>query len=198
MNTVAAWLPATALVALLIFVAKEMLEVARRSSAERRRKEALRALLARECELNHWAIQSLRRIAGGLKGLVRPASEAFRIEFAKSGRVYACVDDEEGGAGFKIPLPVVHKVHLQGSLLDIATLDKKLFVLAEAALTAIAELEHVREGFLYHGSAEDEEEREHADGFAEYAIGELEDAFVSISALYKECTGAELSGARIR
>jgi hypothetical protein len=199
MDIVSSWLPATALVAIVIFIAKEVLEVSRRSASERRRKEALRALLARECELNHWTIRTLQRIAGGLKDLAEPGTpEAFRVEFAKSGRIYACLNNKETGSGFKIAIPTVHRSHLHGSLLDIATLDKTLFMLAEPALSAVAEIEHVREGLMYHGSTEDEEDRENADGFAEYAVGELDEAYVTIAALYAECTGKELSSVRLR
>jgi hypothetical protein len=184
MDIVSSWLPATALVAVVIFMAREVLEASRRSGSERRRKEAFRALLARECELNHWTIRTLQRIAGSLKDLAEPGTpEAFRIEFAKSGRIYACLNNRETGTGFRISIPAVHTSHLHASLLDIATLDKRLFMLAEPALSAVAEVEHVREGLMYHGSTEDEEDRKNADGFAEYAVGELDEAYATIGLL---------------
>ncbi|KRH98759.1 hypothetical protein AO057_04520 [Curvibacter sp. PAE-UM] len=84
-------------------------------------------------------------------------------------------------------------------LLEVATLDKDLFDLVEPALTATAELAHVRESLLYHGSSdEDDVARSHIQGFAEYAIGEIEEARTTLSALYRACTGKDLSEMRLR
>lgn len=175
------------------------MEFVRRRRSDVRKRAAFRLLLARECELNNWAMKSLERIAMGLKGLRNPSSlNSFRIEYAKSGRIYACIDQDDEGEFAKTVVPRVHKEQLEKNLLEIATLDKGLFEAAEPALTAAAELEHLREGVLFHGSSENEFDRENADGFAEYALGELEDARSAITKLYRLCTGQELADVRLR
>jgi hypothetical protein len=200
MQTFTSWLPATALVAVIIFVVKELLEVWRRYSSESRKLKAIKELLARECELNHWAIRSLRSIADELNAVADLDSvEAFSIEYAKSGRIYACIDSEAEGNYSKTAIPVIHKEQLTKHLLEVATLDKALFGLVEPALTAVAKLEHVRESLLYHGSSEEGDmARSHAQGFSEYATKEIEDARLAIFALYRACTGRELSDIRLR
>ena len=200
MQTVTSWLPTTALVALVIFVIKELLEAWRRYSSESRKLRAIKELLARECELNHWAIRSLRSIADELREVANFDSfEAFSIEYAKSGRIYACIDSEAKGNYTKTAVPIIHQEQLTKHLLEVATLDKALFGFVEPALTAVAELQHVRESLLYHGSSEEGDlARVHGQGFSEYAIKEIEDARLTIAALYRACTKRELSEIRLR
>jgi hypothetical protein len=199
MSESSAFLPATALVAICVFIAREVMEFFRRRRSDARRRAAFRLLLARECELNNWAMRSIEHIATDLKGLKNPSSlSSFRIEYAKSGRIYACIDQDDDGDFGKTAVPRIHKEQLEKNLLDIATLDKELFEAAEPALTAAAELEHLREGILFHGSSESEVDRDHTDGFAEYALGELHDARSAISKLYQLCTGKELADVRLR
>jgi hypothetical protein len=108
------------------------------------------------------------------------------------------LDSRDLGLFVKVAVPRIHKEQLEDNLLDVATLDEKLFPLAEAALTAVAELEHLRESLLYHGSEEDEEVRDVAPHFAEYSLKELAEAESALASLYKQCTGKELSNARLR
>lgn len=145
-GTASSLLPITALVAVVIFIAKEVIEAVRRWQGNARRKTAFRKLLARECELNHWAIRALRSICSDLVELPNAHLHAvFTIEYPKSGRVYACIDSEAKGQFGKSAVPVIHNAQLEKNLLDIATIDEGLLKVAEPALSAVAELEHVRE-----------------------------------------------------
>ena len=199
-NSASSLLPITALVAVVIFIAKELIEIVRRWRADARRRAAFRTLLARECELNNWAIRALRHIVNDLKNLPNIESPlAFTIEYAKSGRIYACVDSDAKGEYGKSVVPVIHKTQMERHLLDIATIDNKLLKFVEPALSAAAELEHLRESLLYHGSSDaDEDTRAHRSGFSEYAIGELDESYSAISALYQSCTGKSLTDMRLR
>ena len=62
MESFSSILPATVVAAVVLFVLKELFEGVRRYRGDQRKKQALRSLLARECELNHWTIKSIRDI----------------------------------------------------------------------------------------------------------------------------------------
>jgi hypothetical protein len=157
-------------------------------------------LLARECELNNWSIRALRHIVNDLESLPSIESPlAFTIEYAKSGRIYACIDHKAKGEYGKSAVPVIHKAQMERHLLDIATIDSQLLKFVEPALSAAAELEHLRESLLYHGASDaDEDTLAHRSGFSEYAISELDKAYLAISALYVSCTGKSLKNMRLR
>lgn len=192
-------LPTTALVAVVIFIAKETTEAVRRWKGDKRRKAAYCELLARECELNNWAMRSLKRIAADLQSELSEGGshEVLSIEYAASGRTYVRIQSSNGSYG-KSALPKVHNEVMNRHLVDIATLDKELFQLVDAALTASAELEHVREGLLYHGSTDDAEAKTHVAGFSEYAIETIDESNIAIAALYEACTGRPLKEFRLR
>lgn len=193
-------LPITAVVAVVVFIIKEVLEYFRRRGADKRKIAALIALLARECELNYWTIKSLRRIVAEISTEESPNPQ-FRltIERKSSGRPYAKVVSEDGKIESHSGIPKVHRELMSKFLLDIATLDKKLFEVMEPAYDALADLEHVRETLV---NIDDEvgliPRDDFLSGFAGYAVVELKDAEVALGALYKYCTNKPLTQHRLR
>lgn len=84
------------------------------------------------------------------------------------------------------------------NLLEVATLDKKLYSALQPAYDAVADLEHVRQSLIYFVDPEDEKDKMHLDGFINYALDELEDVFKELASLYKMCTGKDLEKHRLR
>ena len=200
MDPLLSLIPFTALVAIAVFAVKETIEFFRRRSGDRRRIRALTALLARECELNYWTIKSLRRVFVEVATDENPdTAGSVTVEKKPSGRAYAKVMTEDGGLEAHYSIPHVHRELMSKFLLDIATLDEKLFDVMEPAYDALAEVEHVRESLLNASEAPEEiGEDGYMEGLAGYALDELRDAETALSALYKHCSGEVLTKHRLR
>lgn len=193
-------LPLTALIAILVFVLKEALEFVRRRNADQRKLQALTALLARECELNLWSIKALRRIFSEVdtEGNENPQIKV-EIQRTPSGRPFAKVVSHDEGTESHLGIPKIHRELMSKFLLDVATLDRKLFEVLEPAYDGLAVIEHIRESLV---TAQDAPEFMGPDGFIEglagYALDELLEVEDSLAILYKHCTGKALTKHRLR
>lgn len=195
-----ALIPATAVIAIFLFVSKETLEFFRRRAGDKRKIEAIKRLLARECEINHWAIISLTKICTEIsETLAEKTGEKFLVLKPTSGKFYLATVFENGKSGGESWVPEIRSEILTKFLLDIATLDKELALIAENAIDALAEADHVRDYLI-------DIERTPASlnpdlfrsGMASYSLGVLADVKSPLEALYKFCTGKDLIAHRLR
>ena len=192
-------LPATVFAALFVFVARELLEWRRRSRANQRKIEALKKLLARECELNLWTHRSLKDALEHADDTLKsnpPGTMA--IQRTPSGHErweYIAGDGESRGGGF---LPSVRRSIMEGATLSVAELDSPLFAALEAALEATAELDHLRGSFVNYAEDAEPLGDEFFIGFVEWALGEFDVIYVGLNTLYVACTGNMLVNFRLR
>jgi hypothetical protein len=200
-NDILSWanslLPITATVAVGLFIVREMLESLRRRRADKRRLSAIKVLLAREIELNYWAIKSYRAaldaIANALvqvpPGIVTitslPLGDTYRIE--REGRL------ELGGGIAKTTAETMSK-----HLLDVATLNRTLYHKLESSLDAAAELKHVRDSLITYVSHKDSEFPDLLSGFVIYGRSVLAEIEPKFSDLYRACTNNVLEEHRLR
>lgn len=193
-------LPITAVVAIVVFAIKETLEHFRRRSADRRKLAGLISLLARECELNYATIKLLRHIVEKIPNDEHPDPQfSLSIGWKPSGRPYARVLSESRGMQWQLGIPQVHRELMSKFLLDVATLDKRLFELMEPAYDGLAEVEHVRESLLnFEEEVESMRPEDYLAGLADYASGELQGAEDALRKLYTYCTGKPLTRHRLR
>lgn len=189
-----ALLPSTALAAIFLFLLKEFLEGIRRSRAKNRQIEAFKTLLARECELNRWAVCSLNDALKEMDGdSEENLATDYAIERSKSGKVFFRSDD-----GSAWPLPEARSDLMSEIMFDVATLDKSLFALLQNAYDSVLELKHVRQSLMDFLETDNENEKLHLAGFPDYGLRELKDVQVSLEELYLECTGQKLDKGRVR
>jgi hypothetical protein len=193
-------LPATVVAAIAIFVVKETAEGLRRRSADRRKIHALKALIARECELNYWPVKVIRDILMNVPGPDEENPEVeVRIERRINGRPVARIRALDGGSESTRGIPEVHRELMSKFLLDIATLNGEFFAALEPAYDSLAELEHVRQSLI---SIHDNEQESGIDGlfgaFAVYALEELRSTEAELQFLYRFCTGNALEKHRLR
>lgn len=196
-------IPISAVVAVGLFCTKECLEFVRRRDAEARKTTALKLLAARECELNHWTIKSYVRVVNALKEEAEIEIEEERASFAiieaASEKLFFRTTHPDGSEGGQMWLPDVHREILGKYLLDIATLDKEFFDLAEQAYDALAEVQHIQDHIRERENKMEFIELDDYDiGLGEYSLVELNDAKVSLDKLYQYCTGDELTNHRLR
>jgi hypothetical protein len=199
LDALISFIPLTVLVAIILFFLKEVLEGVRRYRGDRRKKAALRRLLARECELNHWTIKTIRRIVKKIRDESEDGERTeFIFLFLKSGKVSFRTKhaDYEYKDGF--PLGEIHRDVMSKYLLEVAMLDSKLSDVLQKAYNAVADLEHVRNSLIYFVDPEDEQDQMHLESFVGYASDALVDIFESLNKLHIECAGGELATHRVR
>lgn len=175
-------LPTTVVAAISLFVLREALEVLRARRVGNRRRIALRSLLAKECELNDRAIRRLRgdiqdaednRAVPGVQLSIlvsRNGQSTYRRESADRGLLQSVI-------------PQIRKTALETHLLEIATLDKQLFALAEQAYGSISRIEQIRDSFIHRVTYDPARLVD----FCGPAIIELDAAFATLSKLHSVC-----------
>ncbi len=200
MSNLLSLLPLTALVAILVFACKEILEYFRRRNGDQRKLHALKVLLARECELNLWSTKTLRRIFSEVN-TGENENPQIRVEIQKttSGRPFARVVSDDEGTESHISVPNVHRELMSKFLLEVAILDKKLFETMEPAYDRLAELEHIRESLLIVQDAPEFMGQDgYIEGLASYSVDKIQKAEDALGVLYKHCTGKALTKHRLR
>ena len=114
--------PVLAIVALLIFVALELRGWRRRRAAEQRKIEAIKLILARECELN-W-------------GPVSSVAEVF-----KQAPLIAQAEK-------LAHMPPLHRSLIAGLLFESASLQELLYARVSSAHDALSEVERIRDSLI--------------------------------------------------
>ncbi len=186
-------LPVTVVAAITLFVLKEVLEFIKRWRADRRRSHAFRTLLARECEVNHWAHW---RLEGTLREIHEDEERGVKADYVATelpGGDALWRRTRPGGEYSGGGLPDARTDLMSKLMVDVATLDKKLFVPLEAAYDSLITMRHIRASLIRFVSSEDEEDQMHLQGFPEYGLGELEGVKEDLDRLYRECTGRSLT-----
>jgi hypothetical protein len=185
-----ALLPSTVIVAIALFVLREILEWNRRRHASARQVKAFKTILARECELNRWALESLKRALVEMSGQSQAELEVdYEVEHKQSGQVIFKNDD-----GSSWPLPQAHTELMRDNMFEVAALDEKLFSLLEPAYDSVEDLAHVRESLIEYM----ETGNKHLEGFIDYGLNELKDVESALENLFFACTRADLDKGRVR
>jgi hypothetical protein len=199
MEKITALLPVTVLAAVILFALKEVLEGIRRWRSNGRKLRAFKLLLARECELNRWAVERLRDALNAMEtDAENDIAKEYTIERRASGMVIfkrGEVGDDDWGSW---PLPEVRLALISDNLLEVATLDKSLFEILESTYDGVIDLKHVRDSLIDFLESEDEHVKAHLDGFPDYGLRELADIQVELERLYQLCTGEQLASGRVR
>lgn len=185
-------IPIAVVVAICIFLVKEVLEAIRRARLNGRKLHAIKRFVAAECERNGYAIEKMI-------GQVRAVDEAheggwpIEIERKESGLTRLTI--RPAGEGFSSS--VVSTIHMDAAqkyLFEVASLDAAVFAAMEKVLDTLVEAKHVRDSLIEYVA----NDRQHLGGFAEYAIGELDDALEAVRDLYFKCANEPLAKGRVR
>ena len=197
-------LPVTAVVAILVFFAREAFELVKKRRAEARKLSALKLVLARECELNKWVISQLRDVFQDLD--LNSDDEPD----PKDALLFSIVVKEDGEPRARIlkgtlpveslyRLPHAYMKKMDQFFMEVATIDKELFGYLEAAYDGMVNVQHVRDSIAKpHDGIKILGEYAYFWGLGHYGMAELAKAEVSLTALYKNCTGKSEFKARIR
>lgn len=193
------FLPATVLVAILIFLGKEFLEVRRRKAADARKVRALKKVVARECQLNYSAIDRLRDTLTTMQesGVTADASDLSISKGQAGGYVFIIKDRD--GSGYGGVLVGVQRDSLLKHLVEIAGLDENFYSKCEVALDCLSEADHVYQS-LVHGPEKHfpSTPENYYQGLIDYGLRELNDSIAALQELYLVCTGSVLQQGKLR
>lgn len=186
-----ALVPFAVAAAVVLFLAKELIEAARRWKANGRKLHAIRRFLAAECERNSFAIERMLSQTSDIQEALDDGRKV-RIEEPRIDQTRLVIEADNGFASS--PVPIIHTEALKDHLFEAASLDAYLFEVMESALDTLIDAAHVRDGVI--GYVVDDPI--HLDGFKDFAHGDLNDALDAVRALYFKCTNEPLARGRVR
>ncbi|HQY74224.1 MAG TPA: hypothetical protein PLK44_10955 [Aestuariivirga sp.] len=189
------FLPATVIVAIILFFVKELLEVNRRRKANARKRLAIRRLVADEIERNNWTIKRLREGISELEQATEVPGSIFSIRTGVLGERYFR-HEMTGELHHEFPIGKVHSEELSGSLLELAMIDEQIFDKALEASDATKELDHVLKSMIELVSSKGGSV--YYEGFTDYARNEIADCEKTLTDFYRTITGRKLEEHRIR
>ncbi|MBW9352885.1 hypothetical protein FHD02_14965 [Citrobacter sp. EC_71] len=195
-------IPASAFVAICLFIVRELLDCYRKSKSKKNEIRALKKIFARECQLA-WST------SGKIKGLCerfapyeeKPMHECplgFSIIKTTAGKTrWLVTENEKPVSGGELSKPSA--AAFTKYLYDISKLDPVFYDKANLAYTAVIELKH-----FYDSLVDNEDTSKLLElssvmyGFSGYALGEMEWIEREIKSLYLYCTGEELTEGLLR
>jgi hypothetical protein len=188
--------PLTVVVALILFILRETLELIKKHREKTRKLQAIKKMTARELELNLGAIKSVEEIIKTIRSPRDNAKRQLVITRSETGDRYFKVLDAKDNILSGMALREVRSETMSKYMVDVAALDECLFKKFEDAYDATMELAHVWRSLIQH--VNNKPENYLLDGFDEYALGELADSEKALDVLYKACTGKPLDSPRLR
>lgn len=195
-------IPASAVVAIVLFFSKEHLESKRKKITKKNDINALKKIFARDCQLNwslHNKVESLCSQFEPFEKL--PSNECpYSLSFVDlpSGKTrFEIYEDGEKSSGGVLTKPYLE--NFQKYIYDIAKLDQDFYDLLVPAYESVIELKHLYDSLI---DLEQTQQFMNNDnmmlGFSSYALGELETIDKDLKALYQFCTGNELTQGLLR
>jgi hypothetical protein len=198
-----ALLPITALVAVLLFLFREILEGKRRKNSNKRKKRAISRLISHDIERDYWALKSTRNCLEEISVQVANPNgrDGLSIRAGPTGEKYFECKRANGSVS-SAPIRKVYTGSLTSNLLLLADLDERLFEATLDAIDTINELDHVINSMVIHLSDKERNAQSRSVGFmesfVEYAEEELNDCEKEFKTFYKTLMGNELVDHRVR
>lgn len=150
LQSVSSVLPATVVVAVTIFITKEILEFFRRRSERARKLGAVKTLLSEELEKNHWTFRSMFGILDQIKEYSELFPEAkYNLVIARNGSEHYRVKREPNDDSWHgQAIPKFHDEQYKKLLPTLAELDAELFQKVNALYSELSELAHFRDTLI--------------------------------------------------
>lgn len=182
-------LPIAAVVAIFLFVVKEIFEFCRRSIERGRKRSAIKELISHEVAANYRAFGYLYSAIRITDEKITPG-EKDTIVVQHGGRLlFERTHPSQIGTGNPVPSPSM--TEFNRLLPTVAEIDKKLYAAIREGYAAIYQLEHLHHSFVDYVLG-GEKEKEIFGGFRQYAWASFDETEKGIWELYVFLTGREL------
>lgn len=192
--------PITVVVAVILFLTREVIDSIKRHRAERREKEAIGSLLSEELERNYWTYKVIFRTLKEVKEYreIFPAT-TFHFIYRHDGSVlYRCnrngeYEDFSNGHA----LVDAHEKIYERVLTEVAKLDGKLFESMQKAYYSVRRLSEFRNALISYIENEEKNGDNHFDFWLEYAVKQEEEIYSDMNELYSQCAKTDLKEHRL-
>ena len=185
-------IPLTVVAAVLIFIAREILEAHRRRAANKRKIAAIKNQLASECERTNWSICWLRQAIKDVRSAL-DGGNPVEIQTTPIGIRRLFFPSADGDSSS--PVPKALSGALDKYLFEVASLDADLFRRMIEALSGVAELNHILDSLVEYV---EEKGQPWLEGWCHNASREVGGSEETLLYLYEACTGQPLIKARLR
>ena len=194
-------IPFSAIIAILLFATRECLETRRKKKAKQNEIQALKKILARECELNLHLSHQIFEICSNFAPYEQNENQCpytLRLTPTPSSKIrYEIIEGEDLISGGQ--LSDSHTSIFDKYMFDVVKADIEFYNKLEAAYEAAIELQHFRDSLLdIDDTGKWMGDRSMVLGFSGYALEEMEPINGALNTFYKFCTGNELSKGRMR
>lgn len=195
-------LPIPVFMALVLFVAREVLDSIKKRRAEMHKLNAYKQLIAEELELNYGAYLSLNGIFSELEeNKEKWDGGIYEAKFKEAGNLYVHVTHNDRlvmASHARKPSMVQH----DKLLVNVAELDINFYEKIRCGYSQVIELHHLYDSLIKGLKASDfDEPFPHTiteSGFLGYALNECERIYSELNELYLFCTGRKLGNGRLR
>lgn len=189
--------PITVIVAILLFVTREIIDSIKRYRMNLREIIATKQLFSAELERNYWTYKQLFRTIKNVKEMKEHLSKPeFYFIYTHDGRVlYRC--DHNGEFFHSHVLVDVHEKIYDRVLIEVAKLDNKLFESMQKAYISIRKLSDFRNSLISYIEQEIKEDEAFFDDWIEYALKHENEIYSDMNALYKLCSNSDLKEHRL-
>lgn len=195
-------IPASALVAICLFIVRESLDIYRKSKNKKNEIRALKSIFSRECQLAWNINRQIKRLCEKFVPYEGKSSNENPLDLIISRTTAGLTrytvteygNPKSGGTLSKPPVTTFTK-----HLYDVAKIDDTFYNRVILAYTAVIELEH-----LYNSLIDNEDTSQLIGipnimgGFSSYAIEESEWIEQELKGLYLYCTNEELTKGLLR
>jgi hypothetical protein len=161
-------LPLAAIIAICLFITKEVVELARRKLERRRKTKAIQELLRHEIAENYLVLNFLFSAIDSSSDL-ESAEEKDRLVEQQSGRLYYERIDPAGDIITGGPVPPVATSEYVRLLPSLAELDRNLYAIVRNGYEKVFELDHLRRSFVDYVSGDPKQRRMWYQPFCRYA-----------------------------
>lgn len=197
-----ALIPASAVVAICLFILREFLEGWRKRKVRKNEIHALKRIFARECQLAWYRVGQIKKLSEIFAPFEKlPEHECpFELKVFKTttGKIRYLIS-KNGSEHLGGMLPEPSTTTFEKYLYDTSKIDSSLFEKVNAAYTAVIEVKHLHESLVDHrDSAEVIGIQNIMLGFSSYALEEIAWIEEELKALYKTCTGESLTNGLLR
>lgn len=195
-------IPVSALVAILLFITRELLDWYRKSKTRKNEIRALKQIFARECQLA-WSInQQIKKLCAKFAPYEKDSTDKCPLNFGvaktSAGKIrYTISENGTPRSGGTLSEPSV--ATFTKYLYEVAKLDPTFYGKVNLAYAAVIELKH-----LHHSLVDNEDTSREIGidnimlGFSGYALKELVWTEQELKSLYQYCTDKELTEGLLR
>lgn len=184
-------LPITVVVAIILFIVREVVEFIKKSRDKSRKISAYKALIAEELLKNAWSVKALKQLCTELQD-----PTLIGIDYIKSASGTERVTIRTVEGKHRVFFWKIHTAAFEKIMTDLAVSNSKLFKSAAHVYSLLAEAKHVRESVI--DFSEFDMPKHMIQGLGVYGDGRLEEAAAAVRTAYKIYTGKELASHKLR